>query len=84
MSLSCGRWIGNLMPITKEILLEARQTVCFWQMKKPEDYGIGKFPCWMHMNKEGIMYYGLPDYNGVGLKYGLHSQDSTLYNKFAT
>ena len=50
-------------------------------MKQPENYKIGSFPTWIHNNND-VAYYGLPDYNGVGMKYGLHSQDSSLFNKF--
>jgi hypothetical protein len=66
------------------IVQEARQTVSFWRMKEPDNYVIGKFPCWIHRNATGVEYYGLPDVFGVGLKYGLHSQDSSLFNRFKT
>jgi hypothetical protein len=32
-SLSCGRWIGKLIPQMNGIAKEARQTVSFWHMK---------------------------------------------------
>lgn len=48
VSLSCGRWISRLVPETKNILHQVRQTIAYWKMENPNEYQIGKFPCWVH------------------------------------
>lgn len=51
-------------------------------MKNPEQYIIGKFPCWVHSDKNLKSYYGLPDVNGVGMKFAHHNHDHSFEKSF--
>lgn len=46
--LSCGRWIGKLVPSVQPVLKGVRQVVSYWRMKQPEKYQLGVSPCWTH------------------------------------
>lgn len=82
IALSCGRWITRLVPELKEMVTGVRQTVSYWEMKRPEEYKIGKFPAWIHYTKSGDNYYGLPDVTGIGIKYALHAHSDAFEKKF--
>ena len=81
VSLSCGRWIGKLLPFVNPILKEVRQTISYWKMKQPEIFKVGVSPSWIH-HVNGQDVYALPDAEGDGLKYGVHAQNSKTEGQF--
>ena len=82
MALSCGRWIGRLVPSVKNIAKQVRQTISFWKMKDSQKYKIGSHPCWCHY-VNGIVIYALPDVEGDGLKFAVHCHDPEIEKEFA-
>ena len=48
VALTCGRWMGQLVPSLQKILKPVRQTISFWKMKNREHFKIGSFPSWSH------------------------------------
>ena len=60
VALTCGRWIGQIVPEVKDILKSVRQTVSFLKMKNPQKYKLGVYPTWYHL-LNGTPVYCLPD-----------------------
>ena len=48
VALTCGRWMGKLVPPLQKILSPVRQTISFWKMKNGDKYKIGSLPAWSH------------------------------------
>ena len=48
VALTCGRWMGKLVPALKSILKPVRQTISFWKMKNRDNFKIGAFASWSH------------------------------------
>lgn len=73
-ALSCGRWIGKLVPDINKIVQQVKQTVSYWKMKNEKEYKLGRNPSWVYIHGNEY-HYSLPDATGEGIKFALHNQN---------
>lgn len=49
-TLSCGRWIGKLVPDIAKIVKQAKQTVSYWRLKNEREFVLKKYPSWIYLH----------------------------------
>jgi sarcosine oxidase len=77
--ICAGAWTSKLIPSLASTLRVTRQVLAWVKPHKPEDFELGKFPCWTlaDEDKPGI-FYGFPILNAdkfggnLGLKLAYH------------
>ena len=75
--VAAGPWAGKLLPSLAGSLQVTRQALAWVRPEKEEDFGLGRFPCWMY-EENGKCYYGFPMLPegeagpAAGLKLALH------------
>ena len=65
-----GAWASKLAPELAGIALPERQVLIWLQPKRPEWFGLERFPVWNAQVEEG-RYYGLPEFNPSGRTPGM-------------
>jgi sarcosine oxidase len=97
--LASGAWMGELVPVLKNMALPERQVLAWLQPQRPELFTPDRFPVFNIQVDEG-RYYGLPVYEVPGFKFGRYhhlgesgpvdtirrepdSKDETLLRSFA-
>lgn len=83
--ITAGPWAGKMIPQLAHTMKITRQLVAWVNPKKPEDFTLNKFPCWMIDDDEKPgMYYGFPELpvtkfgepNGLKLAYHYPGRES--------
>lgn len=71
--IAAGAWAGKVMTELGVPLVVTRQAMLWTQPARPEEFGLGRMPCWAVDAPDGHAYYGFPiDERGVGLKSARH------------
>ncbi len=67
--LTAGAWMGDLVSALAPIAVPERQVLAWLQPRRPEWFGLDRFPVFNLQVEEG-RYYGLPVYDVPGFKFG--------------
>ena len=65
-----GAWAYKLAPALAGLAVPERQVLIWLKPKKPEWFGLERFPVWNAQVEEG-RYYGLPEFNPSGTTPGM-------------
>ncbi len=60
-----GAWMSKLVPVLADKAVPERQALIWLQPKRPDLFGLERFPVWNGQVEEG-RYYGLPEFNPSG------------------
>jgi sarcosine oxidase len=76
--VSAGAWVKRLLPGLPVPLRTTRQQVLYFRSRDSASFQIGRFPIFMYVpDSEQDVYYGMPEFQGVGAKVARHSGPET-------
>lgn len=93
LTIAAGAYSAKLIPGLAAQLSCTRQLLAYFNVQNPEDFALGRFPCWtMGLDDKPGVYYGFPILpadpfgNPTGMKVALHHvakpiSDPTAYKQ---
>ncbi len=76
--VSAGGWVKRLLPGLPVPLRTTRQQVLYFRSRDTASFQIGRFPIFMYVpDSEHDVYYGMPEFLGLGAKVARHSGPET-------
>ena len=81
--VTAGAWVAHLLPQLPVPMRVTRQQVLYFRPVDPAPYRIGTLPVFIYKGKrEEDAFYGMPEFQGLGVKVARHYGPETDPNAF--